>query len=126
VLEQACQTSNRIPDLVLGGHVHNYQRFSAPLGNRSIPFLIVGAGGYNQKLHQLSPVFHTTALPIQMDQGEGILESFCDTNHGYLRLEVTKTGIHGDYFAVPDTDPNRRPLPAVDLFDSFDVAMPGA
>jgi hypothetical protein len=126
VLEQACQASNRIPDLVLGGHVHNYQRFSAPLGNRTVPFVIAGAGGYNQKLHQLAAVFHNTPLPIQMNQGEGTLENFCDTNHGYLRLECTTKGIHGDYFAVPDTDPNQRPLPAVNRFDSFDVAMPGA
>lgn len=121
VLEQACEASNRIPHLVLSGHVHNYQRFSGPLGSRTIPFVIAGAGGYNQKLHQLSQEFHDAQLPIQMDVGEGRLESFCDTKHGYLRLEVTKATIHGDYFAVGDVDPNQVPLPAADRVDSFDI-----
>ena len=30
IFEQACRASQRTPDVVLTGHVHNYQRFTAP------------------------------------------------------------------------------------------------
>ncbi len=123
VLEQACQTSNRIPDLVLTGHVHNYQRFSASLGNREVTFIVAGAGGFNKKLHRLSPEFHQATLPVQMPNSDGTLENFCDSNHGYLRVEVTQKKIHCDYFAVPDVSPNLPKLPAAKRWDSFDIAL---
>jgi len=31
LLEESCEKAKRAPDVVLAGHVHNYQRFSAPL-----------------------------------------------------------------------------------------------
>ena len=45
-------------DIVFAGHVHNYQRFSAPLhGKNKVPFIVAGAGGYNKRLHALGKVF---------------------------------------------------------------------
>ena len=32
------------PDLVLSGHVHNYQRFSAPESNKQLIYIVAGAG----------------------------------------------------------------------------------
>jgi acid phosphatase type 7 len=67
VLDQACAASGRVPDLVLTSHVHNYQRFAAPLGGRqSVPFIVAGGGGYNKRLHVLSRVFHEAKLPIRV------------------------------------------------------------
>jgi acid phosphatase type 7 len=34
LLETSCKSAGRAPDVVLTGHVHNYQRFSAPLHNK--------------------------------------------------------------------------------------------
>src|SRR6476620_8567510 len=37
-LESSCESAGRSPDVVLTGHVHNYQRFSAPLsGKQDVP-----------------------------------------------------------------------------------------
>ncbi len=103
VFENACVTAGRTPHLVLTGHVHNYQRFTAPLAGKQVPFIVAGAGGYNARLHTLSQVFHNTKLPVQMTTDPGVsLLSFCDTNHGYLLITVSRTSIQCDYFAVPD------------------------
>jgi len=103
LLEQSCTTAGRSPDMVLTGHVHDYQRFSAPLpGKQDVPFIIAGAGGYNQRLHTLSKVFHSEKLPITIQGSDGVLEAFNDSQHGYLRITVTKGSITADYVAVPD------------------------
>jgi hypothetical protein len=102
-LEQSCQEAGRAPDVVLTGHVHNYQRFSAPLaGKQNVPFIVAGAGGYNQRLHTLNRHFHSANLPIQFEGQPELLEAFDDSNHGYLRVSVTPRQIHLDYVAVPD------------------------
>lgn len=126
VFEQAFQASNRIPDLVLAGHVHNYQRFSAATQNKQVTFIVAGAGGYNQRLHTLAPEFHQGKPPYQMPGSDGTLEALCDSNHGYVLVEVTKKKIHGDYFAVPDiSNPSVVKLPAVKPIDSFDITLGG-
>jgi calcineurin-like phosphoesterase family protein len=116
ILNAACiAANNRTPDLVLGGHVHNYQRFTGTLAGKNVPFIIAGAGGYNLRLHTLSKAFHTAKLPIQMTGSQGTLENFCDAQHGYLRITVTKTEMVVDYFAVPDSSaPTTKPLQPFD------------
>src|SRR6202047_5180438 len=66
VLENAVKTAGRTPELVLTGHVHDYQRFTGTLNGQDLPMIVAGAGGYNLKLHTLSKAFHTAKLPIAM------------------------------------------------------------
>jgi hypothetical protein len=121
VIENACASAKRNPDLVISGHVHNYQRFKGVLNGEELTCVVAGAGGYNRRLHHLSKEFHQTPLPIQIQDSEGTLEAFEDALHGYLRLEITAAGIHGDYVSVPDADPNQEPLPQAKVADSFDI-----
>jgi predicted phosphodiesterase len=115
-LNTACATANnRTPDLVLTGHVHNYQRFTGTLAGKNVPFIVAGAGGYNLRLHTLSKAFHQAKLPIQMTGSGGTLESFCDSQHGYLRITITQSQMLVEYFAVPDASaPATKPLVALD------------
>ena len=113
VLEAAVQAAGRIPELVLSGHVHNYQRFTGTLAGKDVPMIVAGAGGYNAKLHVLHKAFHQAKLPITMPGAGGILENFCDNQHGYLRITVTKKSIACEYVAVPDpSKPAKGPLKA--------------
>jgi hypothetical protein len=102
VIDAACRAANRVPDLVLSGHVHDYQRFTGTLADQDVQCIVAGAGGYNLKLHTLSKIFHNTKLPIAMTGSGGILENFNDAQHGYLRLQIAKKTIFCEYFAVPE------------------------
>ncbi len=54
-----------------------------------------------------------------MAGGDGVLESFNDSQHGYLRITVTKKSIACEYVAVPDpSTPKSGPLKA---FDSLTI-----
>jgi hypothetical protein len=119
VLEAAVEAAGRVPELVLGGHVHNYQRFTGTLAGKDVPMIIAGAGGYNAQLHVLHKAFHTAKLPITMPGAGGILENFNDSQHGYLRITVTKKAIDVEYIAVPDPSaPKKGPLKG---FDSITI-----
>jgi len=113
LLEGCCKIAKRAPDAVLTGHVHNYQRFSAPLYNKEkVPFIVAGAGGYNKRLHVLGKVFHQAQqakkMPFQIQGEPEYLESFNDSEHGYLRVMVTKRKITLDYVPVPDPSENPK------------------
>jgi acid phosphatase type 7 len=122
MLDQACAAAGRSPDLVLTGHVHNYQRFASPvLGMQGVPFIVAGAGGYNKRLHVLSRAFHGAKLPIQIQGAEETLVQFNDAQHGYLKIAVTAKKILCQYYAVPEpSTPTNKPLQP---FDSVEVQL---
>ena len=121
VFNTACTSAKRTPDLVLTGHVHDYQRFTGTLAGKDVPFIVAGAGGYNLRLHTLSKAFHSAKLPIEMAGSDGRLENFCDSQHGYLKITVTKGEMAVEYFAVPDSSaPATRALSA---FDTLQIAF---
>lgn len=121
-LNTACaQAKNRTPDLVLTGHVHNYQRFTGTLAGKNVPFIVAGAGGYNPGLHVLAPPFHKAKLPIAMAGSDGTLENFCDSQHGYLKITVTPKQMTVEYFAVPD--PSGAAVKQLLPFDTLTIPL---
>jgi hypothetical protein len=115
VLESAVKVAGRTPELVLTGHVHNYQRFTGYLNGQPVPMIVAGAGGYNARMHLLSKAFHAATMPVAMVGGDGELEAFNDSQHGYLRITATKKAIKCEYVAVPDpSTPVDGPLKAFD------------
>jgi acid phosphatase type 7 len=120
-LNTACTIAKRTPDLVLTGHVHNYQRFTGTLAGKDVPFIVAGAGGYNPSLHVLAAAFHKAKLPIALAGSDGTLENFCDSQHGYLKITVTKSEMTVEYFAVPDpSSPATKPLVP---FDTLNIEL---
>jgi hypothetical protein len=106
LLDEAFDKSNRVPDMVLSGHVHNYQRFTRTIGKKRVPYLVVGAGGYHN-LHKMSPEAGggELRLPFQATP-DCQLVAFCDKQWGFLRLTVTAgkpVRIAGSYTAVDKT-----------------------
>ena len=108
-----------MPELVLGGHVHDYQRFTGQLAGKNVPMIIAGAGGYNLKLHTLHKAFHDAKLPVTLGNGGGSLEKFNDWQHGYLRITVTKKSIVCEYVAVPA--PGAKVKGPVKAFESHKI-----
>jgi hypothetical protein len=101
--EDATARANRVPDLVLTGHVHNYQRFTRTDGDREVPFIVAGAGGYHH-LHTVGGRGARLRTPFRADDADATLESYCDDRHGYLRLTITRKVVTGEYIAVPEDD----------------------
>ncbi len=102
-LDQAIQKSGRQPDIVFGGHVHNFQRFTRHSGQHEIPYIVAGAGGYHN-LHRVAKVNGEKLIPplTRTEGGEQVtLERYLDDRHGFLRVEVTAEAVTGKYFGVP-------------------------
>jgi len=104
VLMQSFEATNRYPNLVLSGHVHNYQRFTyklrGPKGELEIPYVVAGAGGYTNlgKLKQIKGKYPKPPLTV----GGGLtLEQYDQNNFGFLRLQVSKKEILGTYVSAP-------------------------
>jgi predicted phosphodiesterase len=118
-LDRAAAATGRTPDAILSGHVHNYQRFSRKIGNRSIPYVIAGAGGYANEaksMHQLQKglVPDKKTGTIKTTIPGVVLEKFNETEPGFLRVTVTAKQIGFEYFTVDFNLPH-----AVTLFDTF-------
>ncbi|MFL5896899.1 MAG: metallophosphoesterase family protein [Solirubrobacterales bacterium] len=100
-LDQAFDASGRTPDLVLSGHVHNYQRFSRDRGGEEIPYIVVGNSGYHNLHH-----FAKGSNPGE-EIGQGVTFEFGDqTQYGFLELTISDGKISGEYTGVK---PGRMP-----------------
>jgi acid phosphatase type 7 len=97
-VQQAINDSRRVPNMVLTGHVHNYQRFERNLVKGSpTPFFVIGHGGY-YNLHNL------TAPPGTTDSATGAtLVAANDQQHGYSILTVDSKTISGTMNLVADS-----------------------
>jgi len=111
IQDAAAKANGRWPNLVMGGHVHNYQRFTQKLGDgRQIPHLVVGDGGYADSvaaMHKLqrdpakgnAPITATFATDM-----EGVtLESYNEIAGGFGRITVDDQNLTFEYFACPLT-----------------------
>jgi len=129
-LDRAVAAAGRLPDVIVSGHVHNYQRFSRKLKDpktgqtRTIPYVVAGAGGYandTRAMHKLQtalglsgpkpahkPPVKTTIAGVQ-------LENFNQDEPGFLRVTVSKKQILFEYFLVPFAGGAN----ATTLFESF-------
>ena len=121
-LDQAAGKAGRYPDMVLAGHVHNYQRLSSVHPDRGlVPHIVTGAGGYHN-LHTIMKVNgHKMVTPVNFDAGDGetvTLNSYSDDHHGFLRVEVTPGLVTGRYYEVPR--PQEPRTKGAQLFDYWE------
>lgn len=110
VLDAAFQTSGRTPDLVLSGHVHDYQRFTRtmPDGRTQLPYVVIGNGGYHN-LHKLA----SGAVPGE-ELGAGVVFEAGDDSHwGFLSITSDGRTLHAAYSSVAKTG---AVTPNVDAF----------
>ncbi len=90
VLENAVRDTGRVPNLILSGHVHDYQRIEQTIAKGvSTPFIVTGNGGY----HNLHAV-HTAPGGKAPDSG-AVLKSVCDKAWGFMTLTIDKKTISG-------------------------------
>jgi hypothetical protein len=103
-IDRAIEASGRVPDAVLSGHVHNYQRFSREVQGRRIPYVVAGAGGYaneTRQMHKLQKGVADQELPFQTTHEDVRLESFFEDDPGFLLITATADRLDFQYFLVP-------------------------
>jgi len=122
MLEAAAQEARRTPDMVLAGHVHNYQRITHTASDGTVtPHIITGAGGYPNLHHVIKVNGQNMVTPAVFDVGggdQGTLEKYSDDHHGFMRIEVTPKTITGRYYEVPR--PQEPYTKGSQLFDYFE------
>jgi hypothetical protein len=115
-VEEAINETRRVPNLILTAHVHNYQRIEKSIGTRTLPFLVIGNGGYWHR-HEL------IVAPGHQDPETGAkLVAGTDKNHGFATIEVTRDRIEGFFTTAPT--PESGPDPAgYKTFDTFNYGV---
>ncbi len=104
VLFESFQATGVWPHLILSGHVHNYQRFTAKetVGPQRIdlPCVVIGNCGYSRlgKLQQINGTY--PVAPLQLTDSL-VLENYDQDNFGFLRLEIDSNQIRGIYTSAP-------------------------
>ena len=122
-IDRAVAAAGRMPDLVLSGHVHNYQRFTRKVKKKKVTYVVAGAGGYADTLRAMHRVAKDPATgktikpPFQTLLPDVKFEACIDTEPGFLRIKVTKKTIHCEYYT---TDFNDNPL---GVRDSFTITL---
>jgi predicted phosphodiesterase len=109
-LEHAMKASDRMPDAVITGHDHCYQRFTRKRDGWRIPFLVVGAGGF-AGYDDMTKVKSSLAPPEDVK-----LEEYEDKRPGFLRVTVTHDELTGEYFTVPKPGNESKPAKLRDKF----------
>jgi len=104
-MEDSFKTAGIRPDLVLSGHVHNYQRFSKNYSDGlTVPFIVSGAGGFDE-LHRLAAMDDPNFTQESELFADVTLENSCVMQHGFLKLGIKKNAeefkITGNYYTIP-------------------------
>jgi hypothetical protein len=101
-LDSAFNGSGIWPELVLAGHVHDFQCFTRTAKSKSVRYIVVGNSGYHN-LHLLA----SDASP-GMDMGGGVTFEYGDASeYGFLALTINSGAISGEYVGVtPGTMPD--------------------
>jgi hypothetical protein len=116
-LDGAFRASSRVPDLVLTGHVHDYQRFSREFEGKTISYVVIGNSGYHN-LHHLAK----DAKPGE-EVGDGVVFEYGDASeYGFLQVTAAGGKLSAQYNGVhPGTMPDgsdSRTTPAKDSFST--------
>ena len=125
-LEHAFQRAGIQPDIVMSGHVHNYQRFSKRYPNgKTVPYIVAGAGGYSTLFTIASPGDENYTDESELFD-EVCLENYCDDKHGFLKMNIEKIDeaieLTGEYYTIPLDSPSKAGSKA-GLFDTFKVRV---
>jgi hypothetical protein len=103
-IDSACTAAGVWPHAVFSGHAHNYQRFTRTVNGLQIPYIVAGCGGHSP----LSSMSGTYRTPFPIDSTL-TLESYDDTDFGYLRVIVTATTMTVEFHPASDGGTTKTP-----------------
>lgn len=103
LIHGAFTAAKRVPDAVLTGHVHNFQRFTRYFGKKEVPYFVIGAGGYHN-LHGMLKAVDGGELPVPhviTEEPQLRLEDYVKNRHGFSRVTASRNELLFEYFTVP-------------------------
>jgi hypothetical protein len=103
-IDSACKAAGVWPHAVLSGHAHNYQRYTRTVAGQAVPFIVAGCGGHSP----LAKIRGTYRTPYPIDSSL-TLESYDDTDYGYLRIVVNTSTLRIEFH--PQHDGGRTKTP---------------
>jgi hypothetical protein len=103
-IDGACTAAGVWPHALLSGHAHNYQRYTRTVQGMQIPFLIAGCGGHSP----LASMRGTYRTPYKIDDTL-TLESYDDTDYGYLRIVVNALTLTIEFHPESDGGVTKTP-----------------
>ena len=103
-IDSACATANVWPHALFSGHAHNYQRYTRTVNSMRIPFLVAGCGGHSP----LAAMRGTYRTPYKIDDTL-TLESYDDTDYGYLRVVVNAQTLTIEFHPQSDRGVTKTP-----------------
>lgn len=103
-IDSACEAAGVWPHAVFSGHAHNYQRYTRTVADMSIPFIVAGCGGHSPLSHMRGP----WRTPYRIDSTL-TLNSYDDTDYGYLRVVVSAATLRIEYHPRHDGGRTKTP-----------------
>ena len=103
-IDEICERVGIWPHAFLSGHAHNYQRYTRLVNAFQIPFLVAGCGGHSP----LSTMRSTLRTPYKIDSTL-TLESYDDTDYGYLRVIVNASTMTIEFHPQSDGGTTKTP-----------------
>ncbi|MGB0125640.1 MAG: metallophosphoesterase [Silvibacterium sp.] len=109
-IDSACTAAGVWPHAVFAGHSHNYQRYTRTVSGLQIPFLVAGCGGHSP----LSAMRGSYRTPYKVDNTL-TLESYDDTDYGYLRVVVAAGSMTIEFHPESDGGVTKTPNDTVTI-----------
>ncbi len=109
-IDSACTAAGVWPHALFAGHAHNYQRYTRTVNSMQIPFLVAGCGGHSP----LSTMRGTYRTPYKIDDTL-TLESYDDTDYGYLRVVVNAETMTIEFHPESDGGATKTPNDTVTI-----------
>jgi hypothetical protein len=109
-IDDACTSAGVWPHAVFSGHAHNYQRYTRTINKLQIPFIVAGCGGHSP----LAKMRATYRTPYKIDDTLS-LESYDDTDYGYLRVVVNATTMTIEFHPESDGATTKTPNDTVTI-----------
>lgn len=103
-IDSACTAAGVWPHAMLTGHAHNYQRYTRTVNGLSIPYIVAGCGGHAP----LDTMRGTYRTPYPIDSTL-TLESYDDTDYGYLRVIVNAETLRIEFHPQHDGGTTKTP-----------------
>lgn len=110
-IDAICAEAGVWPHAVLSAHAHNMQRYTRVHEGMQIPYLIAGGGGHSrpQRLTRHGEAPLRTPYRIETSDDVVTLDSYDQTDLGYLRIVVTATQMRIEYHPAADGDQSKTP-----------------